>query len=973
MKNYKEMEKELVDYVKNTSSDSIDLERFLRFQNYGLILDFDSLSNDFFRWNPRMITNTIFAMLAIKSKFEMDRPRKKEDGSLYKYFKKQYGQLISENRIYDFSREDFEHFYHCFCGYTLTPLREENIKNSVHVFSKFLTDHFNQKEIYDILSKLNDDPEQFLNHTVHDVFDEQLVQDFQNQLRKAIRGSEFSTVLIQTLSSIYMKNQKESLIENHILYYLFTSNLNCFNDTDYEGAVLLDASPFFIRKWIRDPKLKNVHTLFVFSNENLSTFWKKNFEFRSNLDSIFYSDLDQYVSQFSDFNNQILVFGNHILDTGIKFYLIDYLLRTMPFDSFYYYDYDEIILNNTEISLIFAQENLSEIHLFPSGINDVKRRQRSSFLKFKSGNHHLKFNVTHYTLNKEGQYQALSPRIYSQNLPQEQFFKGRENIRKIFNDGFKESTRKTNQQRKTAELFHFTEEIIFYFTKSYDSKNNSYRVGAYAVEPRFLKDGTRDSSSKVKLPLTLKNCRQSSKEEIENWLNFEYPYSIRKGENPIDIRKEICSVYKQAYKNKPITLKTFVYFYLESIKNRYGDKQMEIVLDLCEVIFGRTLIDDFSSFFVNEILDNLYESVDDESKKYQAKALLSDLIDQAIKMKHATVNQIKDEVIKESNLKDKAYYQSRKHLTIKYFSQTENIKLYKHIKKNLEKDSRYLGAYIKLVTGLESNIVCALQWKDFVPLHDYNEDHDKYQLIIRKQLYNDGSGFAEFSRKELYRKVPCSEVLTEVLLIQRQEVMNKCERQNEKDIGEFSIVEGNLLVGENTKVISPTSLSAFCGKLVKKLRKGYSLISEIPDSKKGTIETDFLSYGGDIFKSNFQHYGLYKANFNQGELDYLLGRKTDTPFARNYCDFGNDAAQLVLGVKQNRFMTIFMKDEKLRTKMTRLVPDSKGAIRYESEKPRTSAVSIVATLSLSEQDEVEISIENKYGFDLSISRIERQK
>lgn len=39
MKSYKEMEKELVGYVKNTSSDSINLERFLRFQNYGLILD----------------------------------------------------------------------------------------------------------------------------------------------------------------------------------------------------------------------------------------------------------------------------------------------------------------------------------------------------------------------------------------------------------------------------------------------------------------------------------------------------------------------------------------------------------------------------------------------------------------------------------------------------------------------------------------------------------------------------------------------------------------------------------------------------------------------------------------------------------------------------------------------------------------------------------------------------------------------
>lgn len=973
MKDYKEMEKELVEYVKNTSSDSIDLERFLRFQNYGLILDFDSLSHDFFRWSPRMITNTIFAMLAIKSKFEMNRPRKKEDGSLYKFFQKQYGQLISEKRIYDFSREDFEHFYHCFCDYTLAPLREENIKNNVHVFSKFLMEHFNQKEIYDILSKLNDDPEQFLNHTIHDLFNEQLVQDFQNQLIKVLRGSEFSTVLIQTLSSIYMKNQKESLIENHILYYLFTSNFNCFNDTDYEGSILLDASPFFIRKWLRDPKLKNIHTLFVFSDENLSVFWQKNFESRSNVESIFYSELEEYISQFSDFNNHILVFGNHISDVGMKYYLIENFLHATPFESFYLYDYDQNILNSLETQTIFKENDLSEIHLFPAGISDVKRRQRSSFLKFKSGNHHLKFNVTHYTLNKDGQYQALSPRLYSQNLSQEKFFGGKESVRKIFNEGFKQSTRKTDQQRKTAELFCFTEEIFFYYTASYDSKNNSYRVGAYAVEPRFLKDGSRDFESKVRLPLTHKNCRQSSKEEIETWLNFEYPYSIRKGENLIDIRRAICSVYKQAYKNKPITLKTFVYFNKTPIKNRYGEKQIEILSCLCETVLGRTLIDNLSSSIVNDVLDSLYESVDDDSKKYQAKALLSDLIDQAIKTKHASANQIKDEVIEESNLKDKAYYQSRKHLTIKYFSQSENIKLYKNIKKNLEKDSRYLGAYIKLVTGLESNIVCALQWKDFVPLHDYNEDHDKYQLIIRKQLYNDGSDFTEFTKKELYRKVPCSEELTEVLLIQRQGVMNKSETQNEKDVSELSIVEGEHLIGENTRVVSPTNLTTFCGKLVKKLRKGYSLISEIPDSKKGTIETDFLSYGGDIFKSNFQHYGLYKANLNQGELDYLLGRKTDTPFARNYCDFGNDAAQLVLGVKQNRFMTIFMKDEKPGTKMTRLVPNSEGAIRYESDKPRTSAVSIVATLSLSDQDTVEISIENKYGFDLSVSRIERQK
>lgn len=63
MKDYKEMEKELVEYVKNTSSDSIDLERFLRFQNYGLILDFDSLSHDFFRWTYYVKKEPILSLI----------------------------------------------------------------------------------------------------------------------------------------------------------------------------------------------------------------------------------------------------------------------------------------------------------------------------------------------------------------------------------------------------------------------------------------------------------------------------------------------------------------------------------------------------------------------------------------------------------------------------------------------------------------------------------------------------------------------------------------------------------------------------------------------------------------------------------------------------------------------------------------------------------------------------------------------
>ena len=971
MKSYKKMEKELVDYIKNNSSESIDLERYLRFENYGLILDLDALPKEVFTWNPKMLVNTIFVMLAVKTKFEADRPRIKEEGTLYKWFQENYENLISQNRMNDFSEEEFNQFYRCFCSYSLAPLKEEDIKNNVHTFSKFLVDNFKIDEIYSILAELLLDPEDFLNRRIYDLFDGDLIQTFQKQIIKVMRGSNLSSALFQTMSSVYLKKQKEHLIENHILYYLFTSKLDCFNDSDYEGAVLLDASPFFIRKWMMDSKVQKAHALFVFTNENLAKFWNKQLSSRMNIDSVFYSDIDELLTKYSDLNNHIFVFGNHILDEGIKEFLINRLLSEFPFVSYSVYDYDQNIFDELNIKQILKANDLSEIHLLPSGLNNVKRRQRSCLLEFSSGNQQRKFGVTHYTLLKDGAYQKLSPRIYSKYLTQEYFFGSKESIRKIFNESFGETTRKTKQTRNTAKLFKFTEEIYLYYTASYDKKNKSYRVGAYAAEPHLLKDGSIDTSIKVKIKETLKNSRQQSIEEIENWLNFEYPYSFKKGDNPIDIRKEICSVYQPVYKNKPITLKTFVYF-KTNFSSRYGENQMEILSVLCETMLGKTLMDNISPTITNNILDDLYDSIDDENKRHQAKALLSDVIDHAIKDKNATKNLIKEEVIEESNIKDKAFYQSREHLTIKYFSQSENLKLYKHITKNIEKDSRYLGAYIKLVTGLESNIVCALQWKDFVLLQDYNVNKNKYQLIVRKQLLNDGSRFVGFSRKELYRKIPCNDVLTEILLNQREQVMLRTGVSSLEEINDFSIVGGSKSIGD-IKVVSPMNLSTFCGKLVKKLRKGYSLISEIPDSKKGTIETDFLSYGGDIYKSNYQHYGLYKASFNQGELDYLLGRKTDTPFARNYCDFGNDAAQLVLGVKQNRFMTIFIKEEKQQTKFSRLIPDSEKNIKYISETSKSNVVNVIGTLSLTEEADFDITIENNYGFDLTISKIERRK
>lgn len=967
MEDYNRQIKKISSYVKNTKSSLLDLEGYLRFEVYGLILDFDSISEDFFQSHPEILVNTIYAIKNIKKELEHNRPHTKEKKTKFEIFKKTYAKQISQGRIYDFSKKVFDLFFSIVCEYSLKPLDEAKIKKDIHIFSNFLMKNFEEKEIYNILFRLIEDAPDYLNVKVYDFLDSEKIDILKKTFIKATRSSELSTCLIQTMCSVYMGLKKDTLIENHILYYLFTSYLDCFSNSEYERVVLLDPSPFFVKKWMMDSELNEVDCLLIYTNEYLADFWNIALDSKLNMNCIAYSELDNLIPDLQDTSNKIFVFGNHINDRGLKYYVLQKLVKNMAYNIFCLFDYDQNTLKDFEARKIFHGNDLKDLFLFPSGINDIRNRQRSSLLVFKSGNTDTKFKMTHYTLLKDGEYQSLSPKLYSLEMDQNIFFDGEDSIRNIFNTEFKESNRKTEQKKNIAYSFRFSEEIVINYTATIDQKTNRYRVDAYVTEPRFSKDGNRDFSTKVRLTSTVKRTRKTTMAEIKEWLNEEYPYSyvLKKGESKIDVRSEICSKYKDAYKNKPITLKTFVYF-KRNLVAKYGENQMKILTKLCDTVLGKTVIDNVSSVMVNETLNDIFIGENDENKMLQAKAILSDVIDQAIKEKHASRNAIKQEVLEEKKSRDKAYYQSREHLTIKYFSELENMKLYKNIKKNLVNDERYLGAYIKLVTGLESNIVCGLQWKDFVLLHDYNMQQDKYQLIIRKQLCNDGSQYVGFSSKELYRRIPCSKELTVVLLKQKQNLVEKLKLTSSSEVDELPIV-----MGEGMGVISPSKLSSFCGKMVKKLRSGYSIISEIPDSKKGTIETDFLSYGGDIFRSNYQHYGLYKAGFNQGELDYLLGRKTDTPFARNYCDFGNDAAQMVLGVKQNRLMGIFKEDKLLPTKSFQYIPETQKPIEYISDSSSTSIVNIVATISLSAQDIVSLEVKSKHGFDLSIKRIER--
>lgn len=90
----------------------------------------------------------------------------------------------------------------------------------------------------------------------------------------------------------------------------------------------------------------------------------------------------------------------------------------------------------------------------------------------------------------------------------------------------------------------------------------------------------------------------------------------------------------------------------------------------------------------------------------------------------------------------------------------------------------------------------------------------------------------------------------------------------------------------------------------------------------------------------------------------------ETSFARNYCDYGNDASQSILQIKQNRYAQIYHKSISVPAMYTEgeLKP-----IRYTSESHEDLMTEMNIKLTLDEK--TTIRIENEHGFDLTVDKL----
>ena len=100
---------------------------------------------------------------------------------------------------------------------------------------------------------------------------------------------------------------------------------------------------------------------------------------------------------------------------------------------------------------------------------------------------------------------------------------------------------------------------------------------------------------------------------------------------------------------------------------------------------------------------------------------------------------------------------------------------------------------------------------------------------------------------------------------------------------------------------------------------------------------------------------------NPGELAYLLGDKWPTTYDRNYCDYANDRAQLILFIKLSRWISLL--DPKAKETSRYISKNRVDEFTFVSQEETSSCVGIEAMITVPKDTLLSVWVESEYGFN----------
>ena len=357
--------------------------------------------------------------------------------------------------------------------------------------------------------------------------------------------------------------------------------------------------------------------------------------------------------------------------------------------------------------------------------------------------------------------------------------------------------------------------------------------------------------------------------------------------------------------------------------------------------------------------DNELDSID------QIMNQLSKLIDFAIKKKHASKNNIKDNLKKTDDRSILANVFAN--LTQRSLTKEQYMNAYSAATKKLKTDKRYLAVLIKLFCPMDFDEISGLLIGDFKEPESFNDDDHFYYFDIYKRVKKNNRNiyyYAPLYNEFHYRNVPLFDDLGMIISDYIDTLKKEYSNMSIKDFQSMPLIPGSINIDGNKAVCDPLELSQLVRNLLKKIKVDKEII-RVYDEEQGYLEKDVAIHRGDFCKTNLEYYLIKEdvCHFNISELDHYLGRQSSRTYGKHYVDYDDDGYMLIYYLKLNNFKKIIY-ERNYKTTV-------KSFNNYGSFSDKATTNTLHETIiRLNAKDKAKIKLFNNHGFDVQIIREE---
>lgn len=368
----------------------------------------------------------------------------------------------------------------------------------------------------------------------------------------------------------------------------------------------------------------------------------------------------------------------------------------------------------------------------------------------------------------------------------------------------------------------------------------------------------------------------------------------------------------------PDTLKEFFFLFYDILLKRLRGKELKILKDLAmnSAFSSQSLCNITPEFFelvlqVEEYTDDYYIDA--------FKALLV-LFDVAVEYHILQKNEFR--LLKNRRTEWQKLFARVRGLAKKTFSKEEFLKLYYNLRLQIDlgeivrvdsDDSVFAFSMLfSLLTGLESYIVPAIKWRDVS-----FKNSGLCTIKIVRQFNSDGGGEVAIEDTYDYRILPVGRILASLLKDAKEEV-DRIALENgvqKKAVREFYVVNAFCHnIEMMRRRLAPRKISEFEASVISNVLDINELLVYVPDSRRGTKETDLSVYKGNILRENFRFYASDIGKFDEDEIAYFLGNVPVSTAGLHYIDYRSESMLLRLNVKLDRISSFLEENEKRKEK-----------------------------------------------------------